>query len=34
MAHFQEQIDLYGDDDIRDMLKEVGERDDLRMMAA
>lgn len=32
MAYFQEQIDVYGDDDVREMLQEVHEREDLRKL--
>lgn len=32
MAHFQEQVDVHNDNDIRDMLKEINEREDLKML--
>jgi hypothetical protein len=32
MAHFQEQVDVHNENDIRDMLKEVSERDDMNKL--
>lgn len=32
MAFFQEQIDIYDDDEFRDMVKEIYEREDLRKL--
>ncbi|PNP48016.1 hypothetical protein TGAMA5MH_00839 [Trichoderma gamsii] len=32
MAFFQEQIDVYDDDEFRDMVKEIHEREDLRKL--
>lgn len=31
MAYFQEQVDVHNDQDIREMLKEISEREDLRV---
>ena len=32
MAYFQEQVDVHDDNDIRDMLKEVNEREDMKAL--
>lgn len=32
MAFFQEQIDVYDDDEFRDMVKEIHEREDLKKL--
>jgi hypothetical protein len=32
MAYFQEQVDVHNDNDIRDMLKEISEREDLKRL--
>lgn len=32
MAYFQEQVDVHDDNDIRDMLREVSEREDLKRL--
>jgi hypothetical protein len=32
MAYFKEQADVHEDEDIRDMLKELGEREDLKKL--
>lgn len=32
MAYFKEQVDVHNDNDIRDMLKEVNEREDMKAL--
>lgn len=34
MAYFQEQVSVHNDDDVRDMLKEISEREDLKGLLA